>query len=250
MADHTRGELVVVATPADLADAAARYVVELARAAIEQRGSFSIALSGGSTPRALHQRLARPPLSAQIDWPKLLVFWSDERWLPPDDHESNFRLARETLLDHVPIPAANIFAVPTVGGTPQAAAATYAATLASHLPDQPPQLDLIVLGMGPDGHTASLFPGQAEPAAPGTALVIAVANAPKPPPDRISFSYRLINAARNVLFLVAGADKAATLHAVLHGPLDQPRLPAQGVFPTHGRLTWLVDAAAASALQR
>lgn len=245
--DH--GKLAVFPSPAALADEAARQFVALAHEAIAARGRFTVALSGGSTPRALHQRLAAPPLDGTIDWECVFVYWGDERLVPPDHAESNFRMARETLLAHVPIPAANIVPAPTVGGTAEDAARAYAETLAAQLGDDLPRLDLIILGMGPDGHTASLFPGQPEPAAPGDALVIAVHGAPKPPPTRISFSYKLINAARNVLFLVAGADKAATLRQVLQGPPDPARLPAQGVRPSSGQLAWLLDAAAAGELQ-
>jgi 6-phosphogluconolactonase len=248
MSSIDRGELVIAATPATLANEAARRFADLAGVAIARDGRFSVALSGGSTPRALHQRLAQPPLSTTIDWSKVFVFWGDERFVPPDSDDSCFWMARETLLDHVPIPAANIFPVPTVGGTPERSAEAYAETLRAQLGPGAPRLDLILLGMGPDGHTASLFPGHPEPSAPGDRLVVAVHDAPKPPPTRISFTYKLLNAATNVMFLVAGDDKATTLKAVLRGPLDIARLPAQGVRPAQGQLTWLVDQAAAAGL--
>jgi 6-phosphogluconolactonase len=248
MTKNNRGELVILPTPAAIADAAAQRFIALAQASIEQQGRFAVALSGGSTPRALHQRLAKPPLSTAINWEKVLVFWGDERFVAPDDEESCFRMARETLLAHVPIPAANIFPVPTVGGTPESAAASYAETLVEQLGAGTPRFDLILLGMGPDGHTASLFPSHPEPSAPGDQLVIAVHDAPKPPPTRISFTYKTLNAAANILFLVAGADKSAALREVLGGPSDAARLPAQGVRPAQGSLTWLVDQAAASKL--
>lgn len=240
--------ILVLPTPDTLADEAAREVAALAQAAIAAHGRFNIALSGGSTPRALHQRLASAPLRDTIDWERVVVYWGDERMLPPDDPESNFRMARETLLDHVPIPAAHIFPVPTVGGTLGGAANAYAETIVAQFGQELPQFDLILLGIGPDGHTASLFPRHPEPAAPGEALVIPVTGSPKPPPERISFSYKLINAARTVLFLVAGADKATTVYEVLRGPLDRTRLPAQGVQPGSGELRWLLDAAAAREL--
>jgi 6-phosphogluconolactonase len=148
----------------------------------------------------------------------------------------------------VPIPAANIYLVPTVGGSPEAAARAYAETLTASFKSDLPRFDLILLGMGPDGHTASLFPGRTEVTDPGDALVVAVHDAPKPPPTRISFTLPPINAAANVMFLVAGADKAAMLREVLRGPRDPVRLPAQGVRPAHGKLTWLVDQAAAGEL--
>jgi 6-phosphogluconolactonase len=249
MSTNDRGELVILPDPGALADEAARRFASLAQAAIGRHGRFSVALSGGSTPRALHQRLAQPPLSSSIDWNKVYVFWGDERFVAPDDQESCFRMARETLLDHVPIPAAHIFPVPTIGGTPEHAAAAYAETLVAQFGADTPRFDLILLGMGPDGHTASLFPGHPEPSAPGEALAIAVHDSPKPPPIRISFTYRLINAAENVIFLVAGADKAPRLRDVLRGPRNIAQLPAQGVRPAQGALVWLVDQAATSELQ-
>jgi 6-phosphogluconolactonase len=247
MSANERGELVVLADPAALAEEAARRFVALAGAAIKDHGRCRVALAGGSTPRALHERLARQH-RGEVDWEKVEIFWSDERYVPPDDPESVFRMARETLLDHVSIPAAHIFPIPTVGGTPEAAAQAYAETLAATFGVALPRFDLIFLGMGSDGHTASLFPGHAEVVAPSGELVVAVHGAPKPPPTRLTSTYKLLNAAAQVIFLVAGGDKMATLRATLRGPDDVARLPAQGVRPTAGALTWLVDAAAAGEL--
>src|SRR5215217_5201427 len=208
MTEHERGDLVILPDPAALADQAARRFVALAQAAVADHGRFTVALSGGSTPRALYQRLAQSPLSESVDWANVHVFWGDERMVPPDDIESSYRMARETLLAHVPIPAANIYPIPTVGGTPEAAASAYEETITAVFGTNSPRFDLILLGIGSDGHTASLFPGQPEVVRPSTALVVAVHNAPKPPPTRVTFSYRLINQAANVLFVVSGADKA------------------------------------------
>ncbi|HEU5097465.1 MAG TPA: 6-phosphogluconolactonase [Roseiflexaceae bacterium] len=249
MTQHDR-DLVVLPDPEALADEAARRFVELARAAIADHGRFTVALSGGSTPRAIYQRLARPPLRDAVDWPNVHVFWGDERMVPPDDPESTYRMSRETLLAHVPIPAANIYPVSTVGGTPEAAAAAYQETIVAVLGADLPRFDLILLGIGPDGHTASLFPGQPEAARPSESLVVAVHNAPKPPPQRVTFTFKLINAAEHVVFVVAGADKAAALREVLQGPTDVARLPAQGVRPERTVAVWLVDAAVAEALKR
>ena len=241
-------ELVILPDPAALADAAARRFAELARAAIADHGRFLVALSGGSTPREMYRRLGQPPLSDAIDWASTHVFWGDERMVPPDDPESTYRMSRETLLAHVPIPAANIYPVSTVGGTPEAAAAAYQETIVAVFGTEIPRFDLILLGIGPDGHTAALFPGQPEAVRPSESLVVAVHNAPKPPPIRVTFTYRLINAAANVLFVVAGADKASALREVLQGSADVARLPAQGVRPENGALVWLVDAAVAKEL--
>jgi len=243
MSVEQAGELLVLPDPAALAEEGARRFVALAGAAIKTRGRFRVALSGGSTPRALHERLAQQHRGA-VDWERVEVFWGDERFVPPDDPESCYRMARETLLDHVPVPAANIYPMPTVGSTPEAAAQAYAETLAAVLDAKTPRFDLIFLGLGPDGHTASLFPGHPEVLAPSGALVVAVHDAPKPPSTRLTCTYKVLNAAANVIFLVAGADKAATLRAVLRGPLDVARLPAQGVRPAAGSLVWLADAAA------
>src|SRR3954447_17690669 len=231
MNEHERSDLVILPDPAALADEAARRFAGLAQAAVADHGRFTVALSGGSTPRALHQRLTQSPLCESVDWANVHLFWGDERMVPPDDIESSYRMARETLLAHVPIPAANIYPVPTIGGTPEAAAGAYEETLTAAFGTGLPRFDLILLGIGPDGHTASLFPGQPEVVRPSAALVVAVHNAPKPPPIRVTFTYRLINAAANVVFLVAGADKAAALREILHGSADMALLPAQGVRP-------------------
>src|SRR3954471_15014553 len=248
MTEHERGDLIILPDPTALADEAARRFVALAQAAIADHGRFTVALSGGSTPGPLYERLAPPPLSEAVDWSNAHVFWGDERMVPPDDIESSYRMARETLLAHVPIPAANIYPVPTVGGTPEAAASAYEETITAVFGTSSPRFDLILLGIGPDGHTASLFPGQPEVVRPSAALAVAVHNAPKPPPTRVTFSYTLINEAANVLFVVSGADKAAALKAVLRGPIDVARLPAQGVRPKQGALIWLLDAAVAKEL--
>ena len=249
MSASERSEIVRRADQEALADEAARAFVTLAGAAVTMHGRFRVALSGGSTPRALHQRLAAQYHDA-VEWERVEIFWGDERFVPPDDPESSFRMARETLLAHVPVPAAHIFPYATVGGTPEAAARAYAETLQARFGDELPRFDLILLGMGADGHTASLFPGHSEVVEPSDALVVAVHDAPKPPPDRLTFTLRLINAAANVMFLVGGADKALALRDVLLGTPDVARLPAQGVRPERGTLTWLVDTAAAQKLEQ
>ncbi len=248
MTEHDRGEFIILPNPAALADEGARRFVALAQAAVADHGRFTVALSGGSTPRALYERLAQPPLSESVNWAHVHVFWGDERMVLPDDIESSYRMARETLLAHVPIPAANIYPIPTVGGTAEAAASAYQETLMAVFGAEVPRFDLILLGIGPDAHTASLFPGQPEVVRPSDALVVAVHNAPKPPPARVTFTYKLLNGAANGLFLVAGADKATALREVLRGSADVARLPAQGVRLKQGTLVWLVDAAAAKEL--
>ena len=151
-------QVQVLEDPVALAASAAQHFVTLAGQAIAATGRFSVALSGGSTPEAMHRLLAQAPLVDRVDWPRVHVFWGDERFVPPDDPASTLRMARETLLDHIPLPVENIHPVSTTGTTPAAAARQYAQTIIDFFGPGKPQFDLILLGMGPDGHTASLFP--------------------------------------------------------------------------------------------
>jgi 6-phosphogluconolactonase len=235
------------ATADDVADAAVFLFVTLAAKAVAERGGFFCSLSGGTTPLAGYRVLAAPQISSKVDWPKVHVFWGDERCVPEGHPDRNDEAALEALLRRVPIPSENIHRVPA---TQPDAAQLYEADLRgvfSSLPlkESPvssdiPRFDLILLGMGPDGHTASLFPGH--PAVGETArLVVRVDGAPKPPPSRITFTLPLINAARHVVFLVTGKDKNAALRRVLNG---DPALPAARVAPRDGTLAFLADAAA------
>jgi 6-phosphogluconolactonase len=235
---------------AALARAAADLFVASATRARAARQQFSVALSGGSTPRSLYTLLAAPPYRDQVDWSSTLVFWGDERCVPPDHPDSNYRMATETLLSHVPIPPSHIFRMQAELPDPAAAAARYEETLRSAFALAPgawPRFDLILLGLGPDGHTASLFPHT-------TALAVAdrlvVANpVEKLNTTRLTLTAPVINNAAAVVFLVAGADKADPLAAVLEGPSRRNDLPAQLVAPAHGELIWLVDRAAAAQLK-
>lgn len=233
---------MVLPDPTAVALTAADQFVLLAQAATAARGRFSVALSGGSTPQKLYRLLAQSPHKQQIDWSNAHIFWGDERFVPPDDPNSLWWMARETFLGATPIPTANIHPMPTVGLTPTAAAQQYAHTLTQFFAPAPPRFDLILLGLGPDGHTASLFPGQ--PALTDARLVTAVHNAPKPPPTRLTLTFSLINQAANIIFLVTGAEKAAAVAQVLRGERDLEQWPAQGVQPANGRLLWLLDQAA------
>ncbi len=229
--------------PATLARAAAGRFVTLAAEAVAARGRFAVALAGGATPKAMHHALASREVASRVGWSRVHVFWGDERCVPPGHAESNYRMARETLLRHVPIPAANVH---RMRGEidPVAAADEYEADLRAFFgAGAPPRFDLILLGMGDDGHTASLFPG-------ATAIhedkrwVVAY-HVEKLRAWRITLTPVALNAAAQVIFLIAGAGKAARLREVLHGP-DQPAvLPAQVIKPTDGRLLWMVDQAAA-----
>ena len=248
-------ELLVLPTADDLADEAARRFVALAATAIAAKGQFIVALSGGSTPKALHTRLAAPPVAASIDWSRVIVIWGDERCVPPDDAASNYRMARETLLDRVPVQAAH---VRRIRGeySPAGAAANYNAVLHELLDPEngvpagglPPSMDLVLLGLGEDGPTASLFPN--EITVHNAIEWAAAATAPTVPTNRVTLTPIILNAAANVLFLVSGNAKAAMLHRVIEGPRTPHELPAQLIAPTNGHACWLVDAAAATELQR
>jgi len=250
MSGLERGKIIVLEDGEALAHEAARRFTALALGACAERGRFCVALSGGSTPRRLHALLASPPWREEVPWERVFVFFGDERFLPPDDPESNYAMARETLLSRVPIPPDQVFAFPTVGVTPEDAAREYAETLAEFFAPTAPALDLVLLGIGGDGHTASLFPEKPQVTTPSEALVEAVYDAPKAPPTRLTLTYRAINGARAVIFLVSGRGKAETLRAVLQKPTHPGQLPAQGVHPHDGALLWLVDEAAAGLLNR
>ena len=226
-----------------VAEEAARRFVEIARE--DRARPFSVALSGGSTPQRFYRRLTESPYREQIAWHSLQLFFADERFVPANDAESNFRMVRETLLDHVPLADTNVHAAPTTAATPEDCARLYARTIRAFFGDVPPRFDLIILGMGPDGHTASLFPGRKLIA---DDWVIAVLDAPKPPPTRISFTLDLINQAHQILFLVTGKDKAEALASIHKAGEFDDRLPAGKVKPIAGSLTWLVDQDAARLL--
>jgi 6-phosphogluconolactonase len=226
-----------------LAHRAARHFYEATERAIAdpQRGRFLVALSGGSTPRALHQALVAHYRDL-IPWERVQVFWSDERCVPPDHPESNYRMARETLLEHVPLPAANIHRMPGERPDYDAAAADYETEIRQVFgmpPDVLLRFDLILLGMGPEGHTASLFPGTT--ALHETSRLVAPNWVPKVNMERLTFTYPLINNARQVMFLVAGAEKAEALRDVLSGQATIEERPAVGVRPTDGEVIWMVD---------
>ena len=238
-------ELFIAGSPDDLARAAAGRLMDTAHRAIAARGRFSVALSGGSTPRRLYQLLTQAPYQQGIDWSRVHLFFADERFVPHTDAESTVRLVRETLLTGVPVPETNFHAMPTAGGTPEDCAARYEASLLEYFNREEPALDLVLLGMGPDGHTASLFPGH--PLAPG--LVASVHDSPKPPPIRLTLTHAALRAAREVWFLVTGADKAVTLEQVFRSsPEDAQALPAARIHARDGRSLWLVDREAGAAI--
>lgn len=234
----------------ELAWAAALRFASLAEQAVKERGRFTVALSGGSTPKAMFAILAEKPFAGALPWPSIHFFWGDERCVPPDHADSNYRMANETLLSRVAVPRENIFRIPAEEEDHNRAAANYSETIRQFF-DLPasefPRLDLVFLGMGPDGHTASLFPGT-------TALQvedqIAVANyVEKFQTFRITLTASTINNAQNVIFLVAGEDKAATLKDVLEGVPQPRKYPSQLISPLNGELLWMLDKAAAAELE-
>lgn len=217
-------------------------IATAAKGAVNERGRFLIALSGGSTPRPLYEALAGRPDA--VDWARTQVFFSDERFVPPDSPRSNFWMAKETLLSKVPIPERHVHPVDTVDIEPERAASLYAQGIrrvAETAMGEIPVFDLILLGLGDDGHTASLFPGTE---GLGVRDEIVAANyVPQQSEWRITFTYPLINAGESVMFAVRGAAKAPIVAGVLNG---DAAYPASGVHPASGKLIWLLDEAAAS----
>lgn len=232
-----------------LSHEAALYVVHVAQESISTHRRFTIALSGGNTPKKLYSLLAEEPYCSQIDWNLVEVFWSDERCVPPDSADSNFLLAQQVLLSKIPIPAKQIHRMPADMEDRDAASLLYTREMQQTFgTDGVPAFDLIQLGMGPEGHTASLFPHQTS-LHEQQRLVMPV-SVPKPPPPRLTFTPRILNAATHVLFLVTGTDKADAVQAVLEGEYQPDEYPAQIVQPVKGDVTWMLDQAAASKLQK
>ncbi|HET6275881.1 MAG TPA: 6-phosphogluconolactonase [Candidatus Cybelea sp.] len=241
-----RGELQIYRDPRALARALAELFIATGRMAAAERGSFHVALSGGETPRAAYELLAQEPLRDELSWSDVFVYFGDERCVPPDDEQSNYRMARRAFLDAVRIPPGNVH---RIRGEidPGHAANEYSSILRTDLGNVP-HFDLMLLGLGPDGHTASLFPGT-PPETDDAALVRAV-YAESQMMWRITVTPEVINAARTVAFAVEGVDKAQILATVYDGPVDPVAYPAQIVRPASGRLIWLVDELAAGMLSR
>ena len=224
---------------------AAEFFVQQAEAALGSRGRFVLALAGGRTPERTYELLAQPPFRSKVNWSQVHIFWGDERCVSLDDPRSNARMARELLLDHVPVPPSQIHPM-ICRESPREGAQRYEALLRDFFSASTPRFDLILLGLGTNGHTASLFPH--------TGVLreqerwVAEIYAAEQDLYRITLTARIINQAAAVVFLVAGADKAGVLQAVLEGPQDPMRLPAQLIHPVDGALHWFVDQAAASQL--
>jgi len=247
-----RPEIRILADVGEVCRASAEEFVRQADGFVRTNGRFTVALSGGSTPRGLYRLLAgegEPALPGRIPWRQIHFFWGDERHVPPDHPDSNYRMAREALLSRVPVPPENIHRIPAENRDAAFAAEQYAQTLHDAFrltAGQFPRFDLILLGMGPDGHTASLFPGTdalRERERPVVAQWVETFQA-----SRITLTLPVLNNAACVIFLVAGQEKAETLRAVLQGGGQPDRFPAQLIRPSQGRLLWMLDRAAARLL--
>jgi 6-phosphogluconolactonase len=241
-------EIIVIDDPAELADVAARAIVDAALEAVKARGRFMISLAGGGTPRTTYERLAQSPLREKMPWAQTWIFFGDERGVAPEHKDSNFGMANTALISKVPVPREQVFRIRGEDGDPEAAATNYARTITEVFGvrrGELPRFDLILLGLGVDGHTASLFPGS--PALKEVFRQVAAVHAAAAMiPQRFTLTFPVINAAGTVMFLAAGAEKAKVVKAVLGEPSST--LPAAMARPTEGRLVWLLDRGAASLL--
>lgn len=246
----TNPSIQVFQNQADLIKKAGDLFVSVAKEAVAENGRFLIALSGGSTPKALFQLLATQAYATQIDWQNTRIFWGDERLVPPDDPGSNYKLAMDTLLSLVPIPIENIHRAKGELDV-ETAVVDYTQQLQQLAPPhQPfPQFDLALMGLGSDGHTASLFPGAIPNKETSQPVMAVTADYDGRPAQRITLTPLLFNAARHILFLATGEKKATALAAVLNRQDTPEKWPAQRIQPTNGTVTWLVDAVAAQKLK-
>jgi 6-phosphogluconolactonase len=245
----TNREVRVLADANAIAQTAAAEFLDTALDAVRQEGSFSVALAGGSTPKDLYGLLSKNPLQAKVPWGKIQFFFGDERHVPPDDRESNFRMATEAMLAKAPIDPKQVHRIKSEKANASEAAQEYEQELRESFklkPDQLPRFNLVLLGMGPEGHTASLFPGTK---ALREQRRLVVSNwVGKLYTDRITLTPPVLNNAARIIFMAHGAEKAPALKAVLEGPYEPEQLPAQMINPLKGRVVWLVDPSAASML--
>lgn len=227
-----------------LARAAAENFVAHAREAIAARGKFTVALTGGTTPKDTYEMLGTEEYASQVDWPRVQIFWGDERAVPPDHKDSNYRMVREALLDHITIPEDSVHRMHGEA-EPVASAAAYEQRIADIVGDR---FDLVHLGMGGDTHIMSLFPGSSALAEKTKRVVGHYAESVGM--WRITMTAPVVNAARHITFIVAGADKADAVARVLEGPRDPDTIPAQIVEPTNGEVLWLIDIPASTNLTK
>ena len=241
-----RFSLHILSTPEQYNQFGVEMLIDLAQKAVADHGRFTIALSGGGTPEGIYKLWGERPYRDQMPWQQTHLFWGDERLVPPDDPGSNYKQIADLLLPHVPIPPENVHRAKGELAS-ETAVADYIHQLQPFASaNQPPVLDVILLGMGSDGHTASLFPGS--PVQQSAWVVGVTAEYDGRPAQRITLTPTVINQARHIIFLVTGTNKAATLQNVLYGPHQPDLLPAQRIQPTNGTLTWLLDTAVAQNL--
>lgn len=242
---NSQNNICIFQTTKDLSKAAAEFMIKISKQAIKKNGRFVVALSGGSTPESLFKLLAKPTYRDLIQWNQTFVFWGDERFVPSDDERNNSNKAKTLLLNHISIPSTNIFAIP-VDTEPNEAAKKYTKSIKDLFGKKAPIFDLIFLGLGEDGHTASLFPG--------TDLVfeknklVREVYVDEQSMNRISMTPILINQAHHIIFLVEGKNKAEILKTVLSEPSQPSQFPAQIIQPKEGSLYWYLDKSAASLL--
>jgi 6-phosphogluconolactonase len=257
-------EIAIRSDAAALAADAADRIIAASQAAIAHRGRFTLVLSGGSTPERLYKLLGEKPRCGQLDWSRTWLFFGDERCVPHDDPRSNYHLASESLLKPAGIAPGHVLAIPTNPLTPAQSAAEYESALRKFFAagssssssgssqggsDKLPAFDVVLLGLGDDGHTASLFPGKPSLDEKNAWITWSPPGVLPPPVDRVTFTFPLLNAARQVMFLVSGPAKATIVHEVLDNPPDLHKHPSSGVLPS-GKLVWLLDEPAASQLKR
>lgn len=247
MTTHQKYNIEVFQSVDALNSAAAEYIIAVSKKSIADRGRFTIALSGGDTPQKLYALLSQPSYCGQIEWKNTFVFWGDERWVPLDDRRNNAHKAKSILLDKVTIPVSNIHRIP-VNLSPNQAAIKYEKELRAFFGNEPIQFDIILLGLGENGHTASLFPG--------TKVIhehvegIRFVEMNPPVGGRITMTAALINQAHHILFLVTGEKKAAILRKILDDSYQPNLYPAQLIKPLHGDLIWFADQEAASLIKQ
>ncbi|KEO73927.1 6-phosphogluconolactonase [Anditalea andensis] len=231
----------------ELNEHTADLITEVANRSISENGCFTIALTGGSSPEGLYKLLASEQYRKKIDWTKAFVFWGDERWVPLDSPQSNAGAAHKDLLQLLPVPKDRIFPMYHEGATPEEYAMTYASVLEEHLSGSK-HFDLILLGMGKDGHTASLFPGEA--VLEEKNKKVAAYYLKSQDMYRITLTAPLINDGKNIIFLVFGEEKADALYQVLEGTESYRQFPSKLITPVSGNLYWMVDEMAAARLKK
>lgn len=248
-APHSEPDIIVSEDREALNREAASRFVAIAERAIAERGRFMVALSGGSTPKALFELLSTDEWRSKVDWSRTHLFWGDERFVPKDHADSNYRMTNEALLSKIDLPEGNVHRVQTDAGTPEEAASDYERTLREAFgigEDEAPRFDLIHLGLGDDGHTASMFPGTT--AMHEAERLVVPVWVEKFKSNRVTMTPVVLNNAREVQFLVAGASKREVVPDVIRGAYEPDRLPSQTVKPRDGALRWLLDRDAAAGL--